>query len=193
MTLLTRGIFTVNAISGCLLMISPTTSASRTEIFWPVDITSSGVNAISNDSKHPNCSEEIVFIRKSLGLTWQELADIFQVDRRSLHFWAKGSKVSSENFQRIKDIEQLVYRQGLNKKVDVKRWLYSLQEGRQPIRLLKNGDFDAFSKLTFNLSPVAEEFHLPSVRADSLLQLDSIDQTSVETKRIIKMPGRRSV
>jgi hypothetical protein len=43
-------------------------------------------------------------IRRISGLTWDELAVIFGVNRRSLHYWANGGPVRPENALRIRCI-----------------------------------------------------------------------------------------
>lgn len=43
-------------------------------------------------------------IRKSSGLTWEQIADLFQVSRRSLHFWASGKALAAENEARLMQI-----------------------------------------------------------------------------------------
>lgn len=40
-------------------------------------------------------------LRKRSHLTWEQLARIFGVQRRSLHFWARGTRPSLENTERI--------------------------------------------------------------------------------------------
>ncbi len=43
----------------------------------------------------------IVEIRSRSHLTWDQLAAVFNVNRRSLHFWARGARPSSDNAERI--------------------------------------------------------------------------------------------
>ena len=40
-------------------------------------------------------------MRQRSHLTWDQLASIFHVNRRSLHFWARGARPSAENAERI--------------------------------------------------------------------------------------------
>src|SRR5690348_926812 len=45
--------------------------------------------------------EAILEIRRRAGLTWEELADLFDVSRRSVHHWANGKAVTADHEQRI--------------------------------------------------------------------------------------------
>jgi DNA-binding transcriptional regulator YiaG len=46
--------------------------------------------------------EAILEIRRRSGLTWDELADLFEVSRRSVHHWASGKPVTAEHDQHIR-------------------------------------------------------------------------------------------
>lgn len=43
-------------------------------------------------------------IRRRTGLTWDQLARIFGVRRRSLHLWVKGSRMSADNAERLEQV-----------------------------------------------------------------------------------------
>jgi transcriptional regulator with XRE-family HTH domain len=40
-------------------------------------------------------------IRRLTGFTWEQLAQLFNVSRRTLHFWASGQKLNSFNEQQL--------------------------------------------------------------------------------------------
>jgi DNA-binding XRE family transcriptional regulator len=42
------------------------------------------------------------------GLTWEEIADLLGVKRRSVHFWAKGQPISATNARHVNELWQLV-------------------------------------------------------------------------------------
>jgi transcriptional regulator with XRE-family HTH domain len=46
--------------------------------------------------------EAILEVRRRSGLTWEELADLFGVSRRSIHHWASGKAVTAEHEQHIR-------------------------------------------------------------------------------------------
>ncbi len=48
-------------------------------------------------------AEAVLEIRRRSGLTWDELSEIFDVSRRSVHHWANGKRISAGN-------ERVIYR-----------------------------------------------------------------------------------
>ncbi len=60
--------------------------------------TSAGCFATSEPSVLQSAVAEI---RRRTQLTWEQLARLFGVQRRSLHFWARGARPSSEHAERI--------------------------------------------------------------------------------------------
>ena len=46
-------------------------------------------------------SVPIAGIRRLSGLTWEELAGLFSVSRRTLHYWASGKPIAAANEQRV--------------------------------------------------------------------------------------------
>lgn len=56
----------------------------------------------------PIASAAIAEIRQKSQLTWEQLARIFSVQRRSLHFWAKGSRPSFDNAKRLERVRAIV-------------------------------------------------------------------------------------
>ncbi len=50
----------------------------------------------------PTTGQAVMEIRRLSGLTWEELADLFDVSRRSLHHWANGKTVTAEEDRTIR-------------------------------------------------------------------------------------------
>jgi DNA-binding transcriptional regulator YiaG len=50
----------------------------------------------------------ILELRRLTGLTWDQLARVFHVDRRSLHFWASGKPLSPSNEERLNRLVALI-------------------------------------------------------------------------------------
>ncbi|MEM5709754.1 helix-turn-helix transcriptional regulator, partial [Elizabethkingia meningoseptica] len=46
----------------------------------------------------------VLEIRRLSGLTWEELADLFDVSRRSVHHWASGKPVNTEHDQALRGV-----------------------------------------------------------------------------------------
>ncbi len=49
-----------------------------------------------------SAAESIMEIRCRSGLTWEELGDLFEVSRRSVHYWANGKPASARHDRRIR-------------------------------------------------------------------------------------------
>lgn len=56
----------------------------------------------------PSSSIAIVELRRRSGWTWEQLASIFGVSRRSVHFWANGSRPNPENADRLQRVLAIV-------------------------------------------------------------------------------------
>ncbi len=76
------------------------------------DSTTSGVNPtavyyyletpheVQNEAQN-NTQKSINELRRLSGLTWEQLARLFNVSRRTLHFWASGQKINSLNEEKL--------------------------------------------------------------------------------------------
>ena len=75
----------------------------------PQQQTNSDVSVELRESVPPAIAE----LRRLTGLTWEQLAHLFNVGRRSVHFRASGSKVSAENtahLERVLDTVRVIDR-----------------------------------------------------------------------------------
>ncbi len=59
-------------------------------------------------SEHSLIQSAVAEIRRRSQLTWEQLARVFGVRRRSLHFWARGARPSAENAERILRVLMIV-------------------------------------------------------------------------------------
>lgn len=50
----------------------------------------------------------IAELRRLTGLTWEQLAQLLNVSRRSVHFWASGSRIASENRAHLQRVIETV-------------------------------------------------------------------------------------
>ncbi len=53
------------------------------------------------DDKTQDTGSAIMELRRLSGLTWEKLAELFGVARRSLHLWASGKSLSTSNEERL--------------------------------------------------------------------------------------------
>ena len=94
------------AIAAVVVTATPLESgtASTYEIPPTLERTAAGpagqIMAVPSEST----GEAIMEIRRRSGLTWEELGNLFNVTRRSVHHWASGKSVSARSEQTIRRI-----------------------------------------------------------------------------------------
>jgi transcriptional regulator with XRE-family HTH domain len=89
------------------------TTALYTTVAWDwllaSEVTTSGfiLTEISSSTQevtqkvHNETRSAINELRKLSGLTWEQLAKLFNVSRRTLHFWASGKPINSPNEEKL--------------------------------------------------------------------------------------------
>lgn len=105
----------VIVVSGAL-SVSGTSSAEPTRL-WEApyihesEATASGLAwvklaeaTVDTDSTRQAISE----LRQVSGLTWAQLGELFDVSRRSVHFWASGKPLNAGNEQRLMEVLDVV-------------------------------------------------------------------------------------
>ncbi len=89
----------------------------------------------------------IMEVRRLTGLTWEKLADVFGVSRRSLHSWASGRKLKEKNEERVYSVRDTIREIDRGTARENRTLLLSKRDGVAPIGLLRKGDYKAFVKL----------------------------------------------
>jgi DNA-binding transcriptional regulator YiaG len=82
-------------------------------------------------------------LRRLSGLTWDQLARLFSVSRRSLHFWASGKPMTpsnEEHLQRLLAVVRKVDRGSAS--ANRTMLLRGREDGSIPVDLLAAGDYD---------------------------------------------------
>jgi transcriptional regulator with XRE-family HTH domain len=128
-------------------------------------------------------------LRKLSGLTWEQLASLFDVSRRSVHFWASGQPLTSTNEEKLNRILDVVEYISRGSASSNRSLLMSIaDDGKSYLELLKEGEFDRVKHLLGagnapikpklgQLSPAAELSRVPPNPADLVDALqDSIHQ-----------------
>lgn len=89
-------------------------------------------------------AEAIMEIRRRSGLTWEELGDLFDVSRRSVHHWANGKPVTASHDQTIRRMLAAVRRLDQGDQVGTRALLLAVDQamGVSTLDLLKDGCFD---------------------------------------------------
>ncbi|WP_394836096.1 hypothetical protein LVJ94_04225 [Pendulispora rubella] len=92
--------------------------------------------------------DAVLEVKKISGLSWEQLASLFKVDRRSVHLWASGRQMNGQN--RTILFRVLTTLRTINRGTPsaTRTWLETpSSENVIPLDLLRNGKFDdvAFS------------------------------------------------
>ena len=88
--------------------------------------------------------EAVMEIRRLSGLTWEELADLFGVSRRSIHHWANGKAVTAKHDRMIRNTLAAIRHLDRGDQVGTRALLLTIDQatGISALDLLKNGHFD---------------------------------------------------
>lgn len=129
------------------LVVSPTSATGSTEA--PLDArrftsprTNSG-NVLDDVGADRAFADAVREVRRRSGLTWEQLASLFSVDRRSVHLWASGRPMSAPNAERLNRILALIRRADRGTPSATKAWLHSpSSHGLIPLDLLREGRFN---------------------------------------------------
>jgi DNA-binding transcriptional regulator YiaG len=143
-------------------------------------------------------------LRMLSGLTWEQLAILFTVSRRSVHFWASGQPLTSANEEKLNRILDVVKYVSYGSASYNRSLLMSIaDEGKSYLDLLTAGEYDRVKHLLGagnaptkpklgQLSPAAEMSRVPPNPADLLDALqDSIHQ-EVGKSRVAKSVRSRN-
>jgi hypothetical protein len=106
----------------------------------------------------------IAVFRRVSGLTWDQVARLFAVSRRSVHFWASGKAMSAEHEELLHRAVALVggYEVGADQ---VRSALLSVVDGQQVLELLAARRFaDVEGALRERLGPPSARTQVPRKR-----------------------------
>lgn len=135
---------------GGMLSIPGTTSleslVEQERALFPQDQTNSGVRAPEPQSS----SSALMELRRISGLTWDQLARLFGVTRRSLHFWVSGKPLNPANEERLHKLLAMVLKLNRGSARENRSLLLGVHGGGViPYDLLLEGQYeDVFSLLS---------------------------------------------
>jgi hypothetical protein len=108
----------------------------------------------------------VLDLRRRSGLTWDQLASIFGVDRRSVHFWASGRAMNANNAERLARVLAAVARADRGDPSVTRAWLLTpTRDGRIPLDLLRQDDLSAFGAEGVGAVPPVKR--APSISANA--------------------------
>ena len=103
------------------------------------DQTSAGASISSAAASGAGISE----LRRLSGLTWDQLSRLFNLSRRSLHFWASGKPMAPSNEEHLQRLLAVVRRVDRGSANATRAMLLGVREdGILPFDLLAAGDYD---------------------------------------------------
>lgn len=131
-------------------------------------------------------------LRRISGFTWGQLGQLFEVSRRSVHFWASGKPLNADNEERLMlvlDVVRAGYRGSAR---DTRAALLDSTEGTSPFDMLIAQRFDearsALGQGTARARVGLTELSREARAARAPLPLDEL--YDAKSERIHKDPGR---
>jgi transcriptional regulator with XRE-family HTH domain len=106
---------------------------------WPVQQTTAGASVV----RVGDAGAAIAELRRLSGFTWEQLARLFSVSRRSLHFWASGKAMTpgnEEHLQRLLAVLRKIDRGSAS--ANRTELLAVRDDGSIPFDLLAAGEYD---------------------------------------------------
>ena len=108
--------------------------------------TSAGASA-AGEEQPVDTGAAIAELRRLSGLTWEQLARLFGVARRSLHFWASGKPLNASNEERLRRLIAVLRQADRGNAQENRAMLFGDHDGTVPFDLLAEGQYEAFLAL----------------------------------------------
>jgi DNA-binding transcriptional regulator YiaG len=135
------------SVGGMLAVVSTTSldrAVEQEQVLFLQDQTNSGVQTQELQSS----SSALMELRRISGLTWDQLARLFGVTRRSLHFWASGKPLNSANEERLHKLLATVRKLNRGSARENRSLLLSVREdGMIPYEILIEGQYETVFSL----------------------------------------------
>jgi len=109
--------------------------------------TSTGRSLPQADTEARSTGSAIMELRRRSGLTWEQLAELFGVARRSLHFWASGKPLNAVNEERLRRILAAICMTDRGTAAKNRAMLLEVRDGLVPLDLLTQGAYEDFIKV----------------------------------------------
>jgi DNA-binding transcriptional regulator YiaG len=180
-----------------LAVLSMTTSGVKLHLSIPQNVLAKLITAVA-ELPVKSTQQAVNELRKLSGLTWEQLATLFDVSRRSVHFWASGQPLTSANedkLNRILDAVEYISRGSASSNRSLLMGI--ADDGKSYLELLAAGEFDRVKHLLGagnapakpklgQLSPAAEMSRLPPNPADLVDALQDSIHREVGKSRAAK-------
>lgn len=135
---------TVGVVLFASSMSEPATGSTFPLKGWrPIERTAAAPPNRVKGSAAQSIPEAVLEIRRRSGLTWEELAELFGVTRRSVHHWASGKQVSSKNDRFIRQVLDVIQRLDLGESIQTRAVLLQTRaDGNTLLGLIRERRFD---------------------------------------------------
>ena len=139
----------VIVVSGAL-SVSGTSSAEPTRL-WEAPYVHESEATASGLAWEPHAEatvdaettrQAISELRRISGLTWEQLGELFDVSRRSVHFWASGKSLNAGNEQRLMQVLDVVRAADRGDARSTRAALFEVQDGTTPFAMLTEERFE---------------------------------------------------
>lgn len=139
----------VIVVSGAL-SVSGTSSAEPTRV-WEApyvhesEATASGLaweQHAEGNADAETTRQAISELRRVSGLTWEQLGELFEVSRRSVHFWASGKPLNAGNEQRLMEVLDVVRAADRRDARSTRAALFEVRDGTTAFALLTAERFE---------------------------------------------------
>jgi len=134
-------------------------------VLVPLPQTSAG--RMQPEEEAQSTSSAIMELRRLSGLTWEQLATLFNVARRSLHFWASGKPVNAPNEERLRRVLAVVRKADRGFAAKNRAMLLEDRDGVLPFDLLARGEYETFIELV-GIGPGRRELKLAPLSPEAL-------------------------
>lgn len=165
--------------------------------------TNSGLSADQKASVGPAIME----LRRLSGMTWEQLAGLFEVSRRTVHFWASGKALNSGNEEKLYRILTTVRQIDRGSASENRDFLFSGDsDGNAPIDLIRSGHYTEAARLKAGTSvqrpiliPLSQEVRSlrmplkPEVLVNALQDRIHTDGGQVRVAKAVRIKNKKSV
>lgn len=116
-------------------------------VLVPFPQTGTGREPVDQGSEPKSTGSAIMELRRLSGLTWEQLAVLFGVARRSLHFWANGKRLNAANEEHLRRLLSAIRKTDRGTAEKNRAILLEDRDGAVPLALLSRGAYDEFITL----------------------------------------------
>ncbi len=151
-----------------------------------------GASLVKDSDQFPSATPaELVYeIRRLSGLTWAQIARIFDVSDRAPYHWASGTPVSVESYERLGQVvAALRYIDRGTAEENLNLLRSNARAGQTHLDLLSSGEFELARELAGKgagrvsfgsaLTPDAEKFNAPTHWGKAMAATIGMDETEI--------------